>query len=225
MLKPKKSKWFEKIFSIYNRNLIKRRFNSLRVSGFEFLQNKKNGFPLITFANHSSWWDGLILFELFQHFDIENYVLMEEKQLKDLFLFRKLGAFSIVREEPKKALESIYYSAKLLRKSSKTNLLIFPQGKILPNDLRPLKFFNGISRIIEKCGNCQTVPIALRFEFINEFKPEAFIKIGKPKIFENISKGERKTLTNTLAKDLTVLLDELKVDILNQNFDSFKRFL
>jgi 1-acyl-sn-glycerol-3-phosphate acyltransferase len=225
MLEANKSKWFEKIFTIYNRNLIKRRFHSIKVCGLETLKSNDFQFPLITFSNHSSWWDGLILFEIFSHFEFENFVMMEEKQLKDLRLFRKLGAFSIVRENPKEALKSIKYAVKKLQDISRSNLWIFPQGEILPNEIRPLNFYNGISKIIEKCGSCRVLPISLKFEFRNEFKPEIFVKIGKYQQFEKISKSESKALTKTLEKDLTLLLDSLRSDLIEGNLETYENLL
>ena len=118
MLKANKSAWFEKIFAVYNRNLFKRRFHSLHVSGMEFLDKKDAEIPLIIYANHSGWWDGLVVFEICRQAKLDFYVMMEEKQLKNLFLFRKLGAFSVVRENARKAMESINYAVELLEQSA-----------------------------------------------------------------------------------------------------------
>ena len=87
MLEAYKIRWFEKVFAIYNRNLLRRRFHSLQVSGLNFLEDKSNDTPSIIYANHSSWWDGLIFLELLRRFNFENYVIMEEKQLSNLFFF------------------------------------------------------------------------------------------------------------------------------------------
>lgn len=225
MLEADKSKWFEKIFEFYNRNLIKRRFHSLEVSGIENLRNNLNKSPLITYANHSSWWDGLILYEIFSHFDFENYVLMEEKQLKNLQLFRKLGAFSIIREDSRKAVESINYAVKILKENPKANLWIFPQGKIQPNDVRPLNFFNGISKIILKSTDCNAIPVALRFEFLKKFKPECFVKIGEMKRFQKISKNESKTLTKSFQVNVESLLEDLKADIIKNKLQNYKKLI
>lgn len=225
MLKANKSKWFEKIFSLYNRNLIKRRFYSLRVCGLENLDEKDSDSPLITYANHSSWWDGLILFEIFSHFHLETYVLMEEKQLKDLPLFRKLGAFSIIREKPREAIKSINYAVQKLKENPKTNLWIFPQGEILPNEIRPMFFYKGLSKIVQKSSDCNLIPIALKFEFLNEYKPECFVKIGKIRRFENLSRSESKTLTKDFQSEMENLLDELKANIINKNLQKFQRLI
>ncbi len=224
MLKANKSAWFEKVFAVYNRNLFKRRFHSLHVSGMKFLHKKDAEVPLIIYANHSGWWDGLVVFEICRRAKLDFYVMMEEKQLKNLFLFRKLGAFSVVRENARKAIESVNYAVELLE-NPRTTLLIFPQGEILPNDARPLKFYNGLSKIIEKSGAVLTVPLAIRYEFLGEFKPQIFIKIGAPELKEDQNKTSSKQLTRENSLRLTSLLDELKTDILDKNFNDYERII
>lgn len=222
MLAANKSPLFEKIFSLYNRNLLKRRFHSFQISGLDFLLNKTIDLPLIIYCNHSSWWDGLVAFQISHETDLDSFVMMEEKQLKDLSLFRRLGAFSVVRENPREALQSINYAAQILNKNTKSTLWIFPQGEIQPNDLRPLKFFNGLAKIVEKTGKCSTASLSMRYEFLGEIKPRIFVKIGKPEIFFADEKFNSKKLSEKLAERLTENLDELKNDIINQNFSEFK---
>jgi chlorobactene lauroyltransferase len=224
MLEAKKSAWFETIFSIYNRNLLKRRFHSLQVSGLDFLREKNAGIPLIIYANHSSWWDGLVASEISKMAKLDSFIMMEEKQLKNLFLFRKLGAFSVVRENPRKAVESINYTVNLLKKTDRT-LWIFPQGEILPNDARPMKFYNGLSRIIEKISEVFVVPLAMRYEFLSEFKPQVFVKISSPELFKNSKDFESKKMTEIMKSRLTNVLDELKTDIISKNFSNFERII
>lgn len=208
------------MFSIYSRNLIKRRFAAVKVENPEFLKNRDRRIPLILYANHSSWWDGLIAFHLCQTCGIDGFVMMEERQLKDLQLFRKLGAFSVIRENPREAVKSINYAVELLKVESNRAVLIFPQGTILPNDARPLQFFAGLSRIVEKLEIVQTFPIALRYEFLQEFKPEIFVKIGKPEIFSG-GKSDSKELTNHFSNCLTYVLDELKDEIISNKLSNY----
>lgn len=223
MLEAKKSAWFQRVFLIYNRHLLKRRFHSLNISGLDFLRKKDRKLPLLLYANHSSWWDGLIIWELLRKFEFENYVMMEEKQLRKLFLFRKLGAFSVVRENPREAIKSINYAARLLSEDSQRAVLIFPQGEILPNDVRPIRFYNGLARIIQKIEQCSVVPIALRLEFTGNFKPEIYIKIGEPRVFETSRNSKAKIITEQLTGRLTKTLDQLKSHITLQQFDDYER--
>ncbi len=224
MLEANKSAWFEKVLAVYNRNLIKRRFHSLQVSSLDFLRRKDREIPLIIYANHSSWWDGLIIFEISRRTKLDFFVMMEEKQLKDLQLFRKLGAFSVVRENPRKAVESINYAVGLLKNPHRT-LLVFPQGEILPSDLRPLNFYNGLSRIIEKTAKVFAAPLAIRYEFLGEFKPQIFVKIGLPELIEADRKFDSKGLTAKNSLCLTNLLDELKTDMVNKNFSRYEQII
>lgn len=226
MLKAKKSTWFENVFKIYNRNLIRRRFRSLRVSGLEHFENIPVDIPLITYANHSSWWDGLILFEILTRFDLDNYVMMEEKHLRRYFLFRRLGAFSIVRESPRKFLKSIDYAVSILSHNNKANLLIFPQGEIVPNDRRPLAFYRGLSRIIARLESVWVLPAAIRLEFLEEFKPDIFVRIGEPEMFAaDEEKFASRFQTEHLENKLIHLLEEIKSDIINSNLKMYQNLL
>lgn len=118
MLTAQKKHWFDVIFSVYNRNLIKRRFHSLSVENLNNLKHGDSNIPLVIYLNHSSWWDGLILYQIGKTVSLDQYVMMEEKQLKNLQLFRKLGAFSVVRENPREAVKSINYAVNLLNEKA-----------------------------------------------------------------------------------------------------------
>ena len=225
MLEANKSTVFERLFAIYNRNLLLRRFHSIRVSGLDFLLNKSSNRPLIIYCNHSSWWDGLVAFQISRQTRLQSFVMMEEIHLRKLFLFRLLGAFSVVREKPRQALKSVNYAAKILMNNPKNTLWIFPQGEILPNDTRPLKFYNGLAKIIEKVGNCSTVSLSMRYEFLGEFKPQIFIKILEPEDFSGSEDFETKKLTAKLEERLIENLDGLKTDVTSQSLKGYEKLL
>lgn len=213
MLTAQKKRWFDAVFSVYNRNLIKRRFHTLKVENLENLKHREINVPLVIYGNHSSWWDGLIVYQLGKECAFDHYVMMEERQLKNLQLFRKLGAFSVVRENPREALKSINYAVDLLRENATRTLWIFPQGEIKPNDARPLGFFRGLAKIVEKLEICDVVPLALRYEFLNKFKPEIYAKIGEVRKYRSGEKIFSKQLTGKMEIELTELLDDLKNEI------------
>ncbi len=225
MLTANKKRWFEFIFTIYNRNLLKRRFNSFNVSGLEKLSELDHKFPTIIYANHSSWWDGLVAYHLTRTVKLDHFVMMEEKHLKKFRLFRKIGAFSVVRENPRAALESINYAGKLLRENPRRTLWIYPQGEILPNDRRPLKFFNGVSRIIKKTEKCRICCVAMRFEFGGNDKPDIYLQIADVEEFELTDKFDAKKMTETLASKLTANLDGLKNKIINCETNMFHNII
>ncbi|HEX8367006.1 MAG TPA: lysophospholipid acyltransferase family protein [Pyrinomonadaceae bacterium] len=225
MLEAKKSRWFEEIFAVYNRNLFKRRFRWLNVSGLDFLKSPDRDSPFLIYANHSSWWDGLVAFRISRAARLDSFIMMEEKHLKKLFLFRRLGAFSVVRENPRRAAKSLNYAANLLKENSKRTLWIFPQGEILPNDRRPLNFYHGVSRVVEKVGRILTVPLAIRYEFRGAFKPEIFVKIGAPQLVSLDENFSAKSLTEQFERRLTETLDALKSDVLTGTFDDYEKIV
>jgi len=223
MLKANKSRWFEKIYAVYNRNLFNRRFNSLQVSGLKFLKFKEEKTPLIIYANHSSWWDGLTAFQISRQAGLDSFIMMEEKQLKKLRLFRKLGAFSVVRENNREALKSINYSIQILEQNPKRTLWIFPQGEISPNDARPLRFYNGLARIIKSLEKSSIISLAMRYEFLGEYKPDIFVKIEKVDLSAADLKLKPQEISDILAVKLSDNLDELKTEIVNVNCSNFER--
>lgn len=151
--------------------------------------------------------------------------MMEEKQLQNLPLFRKLGAFSIVREKPREALKSVNYSVKLLKAKPQQTVWIFPQGEILPNNARPLKFFNGISHIVNKVENCAVISLAMSFEFLGNFKPEILVKISEANIYSSENSFAAKHLTDIFAEQLTETLDKLKKDVVGENLADYRNIL
>lgn len=215
MIKARKAVWFETIFDWYNRSLLWRRFKFLKINNIEYLLERDKSIPLVLYANHSSWFDPLVAYRVSRIAKLVAYAMMEEKNLKKLMFFRKIGAFSVVRENPRKAVESINYIVELIKDKPNRAVWIYPQGEIKPNDIRPLVFYNGVSKIIEKSAPCLAVPVAMRFEFLEDFKPEAFVEIGKPELFESVN--DTKQLTTHLSERLTVLLDELKLSIIAQH--------
>lgn len=222
MLEAKKNKIFEFVFALYVKNLLKRRFNSFNVSGLDNLSNTRQKLPLIVFANHSCWWDGLIVFQVLKRLAFDSFVMMEEKHLKKYPLFCKLGAFSVIRENPREAVKSLNYAVRLLKDNPQSAVIIFPQGKIVHNDQRPISFFNGISRIVEKVEHCRLVSLSIRLEFLEKFKPEIFVGIGNPVEVKVDSDFSSKHLTKQLAAQMTLCLDNLKNDILNNNLQNYQ---
>lgn len=229
MIPARKSAWFERVFAAYNRNLLRRRFERLRVAGLQPISERPEGVPLILYANHSSWWDGLIAFELGRAAALDQYVLMEERQLASHPLFRRLGAFSVSRERPREAYRSIEYASRLLVDEAKRGrgraLWIFPQGASLRNDVRPLKLYSGAARIIERVGDVHAVPVAVRYEFLDDFRPEAFVRFGAHQRFVAESSQHHRRTTERLAETLTRTLDQLRADVLEGRFGDYEELV
>lgn len=225
MYPARKNIWFDKLFTVYNRNLLKRRFAALYLDEDSSFTNRSKHLPTIVYANHSSWWDGLIVFQLAKIWRVEQFAMMDEKPFLKHRFHEKIGAFSVRRENPRDAVRAINYAVERLNEAENRVLFIFPQGEIAPNDARPLKLYQGLARIVEKCGICQTFPLALRFEQRNNFKPEIFIKIGAGQIFRAENDVSPRDLTANFAASLTETLEKTKDSIAGETTESFRKVL
>ena len=129
-----------------------------------------------------------------------------------------------MRERPREAVRSIEYAGKLLRNTDRV-LWIFPQGQTLPNDQRPFQFYTGAAHIIEQAGGAYVAPVALRYEFLDDFRPEALVRIDAPERITAAPKFNAKQLTNAFADRLTRTLDQVRCDVLAANFADYEELV
>jgi 1-acyl-sn-glycerol-3-phosphate acyltransferase len=222
MIKANKNELIERFFSIYTRSALRKHFNSIQICGEENFLNRSSN-PAIIYSNHSNWWDGLIAFYLSRsRWNIDAYLMMDEEQMNKYAFFRWIGAFSVNRSIPNEAMESINYAVSLL-KNKNAVLWIYPQGLMQPNDYRPIKFFSGVSRIIEKMDGVELIPMTLRYEFLLEQRPDVFVQIGKVKFFQKPE--EIRELTAELQTQLVSDLELLKARVISGTLDGFKVIL
>jgi 1-acyl-sn-glycerol-3-phosphate acyltransferase len=222
MLPAKKSPFWNKvIYSVLMKPALRGSFHAVH---YRQAQPLPPDLPVILFGNHSAWWDGhLPLAANEERWHRDGYVMVEDTQLARYGFFRYAGAFSVNRHDGRSAMQSVAYAVDKLTEAPNRMLLIFPQGEILANDVRPLKFFPGIGHIVKKAaqaGPVALLPFALRYEFIGEQKPDAFISVGAPVIA--IAPVDAKVITAQMEAALTHELDCLREDITAYRFGSFE---
>jgi 1-acyl-sn-glycerol-3-phosphate acyltransferase len=181
-------------------------------------------FPVIFCATHSGWWDGhlayILNWRIFRH---DAYLMMEEKQLRRYLFFTWAGVFGIDREDPHKALASVRYITRILLERPNTVLWMFPQGKMAHPDVRPLGLYGGAANIARRVGRCALVPVALRYDFLMEQAPDAFVRIGAPLQVEQDSLSAE--LTEQLRVALTETADRLHNDVASYDLQGYRRIL
>ena len=171
--------------------------------------------PRIYVANHSSFWDGVLLNHLVRRRQAKPggrrrrqplYCMIDEVQVRRHPFFRRLGGFSVDRTRPRDGLAALDYAANLLRGGA--SVVIFPQGAIRPNDERPLRFEPGVARLIERVPAARVVPVALRYEFWVEQRAEALVRWGAERTYAT---GEsRARVLADLREWMEASLDVLK---------------
>jgi chlorobactene lauroyltransferase len=204
------------------RSSITKQFNTVQVRRRAPQEADQLTLPTIYYVNHSNWWDGFICEALVQqsiHQDC--YLFMEEKNLKRYRFFTWAGAFGVDRDDGRAALGSLAYAAATLKAQPGRGVFIFPQGTMTPNERRPLQFYSGVAHLARRIGQVRLVPIALRYEFMQEQRADAFISIGAARTVANLATPQMRTLTNDLAATLTAELDALSADIVAERLADF----
>jgi len=154
---------------------------------------------------------------------LNGYAIMDIIQLAKYKYFRRIGVFSIDRNNARKAMKSIFYASEKLH-DSKNALWIFPQGEMFPSNYRPIEFSNGISSIIKATPHLFAVPVTIQYEFINEQRPEIFISISSPIEFQN-EKRNKNEITAILQNILTDDLERKKGMIAGRDFSEFREVM
>ena len=189
------------------------------------LPDRQQG-PIIFYATHPGWWDGYMLMTvhrmlLGERFD--SYLMMEEKQLRAYRFFTWCGTFSVNRHDPAEVTRSVDEISALLRERRDRALYMFPQGRMLHPDRRPVVLYPGIARVVQKVGTPLLCPLAFRYEFRGEQRPEAFIRFGP------VHRAPANPDTDTLLADLTARLtassDALRAEVVSGNPRNFRLLL
>ncbi|BBP91739.1 hypothetical protein BsIDN1_53570 [Bacillus safensis] len=135
--------------------------------------------PVLYLANHSSWWDGLIIF-LFNRkkaSELDHYMMMEEKQLKQYAFFRKLGAFPVQKENLKSVKQALMMAKENMQAGRA--VWLFPQGKIMHQDVRPLELEGGASFLVRQFEQVVVKPVTLHYTFNQFQKPTVSAVFGE----------------------------------------------
>lgn len=184
--------------------------------------------PLMIYMNHSGWWDGYMTYLIHRmvlRSRFDSYLLMEERQLRAYRFFSWSGAFGINRHDPAEVQRAQLYAADLLADRRRARaLVVFPQGKIVPGDRRPLVLYPGIARIAALAGQPLTlIPVALRYEFLGHQRPHAFMRIGPS--YQTTDMQAQRALLSTMQERLTAACDALRDDVIGGNVQGYAPLL
>lgn len=200
-------------------------FDRVRVQICGPLPRRAEG-PLICYLNHPSWWDGYLAAvvnrEVLQR-RFAAYVMMEELQLRIYPFMTWSGAFSVDRHNRREAARSVEYISQVLRERKDRAFYIFPQGEITPNDRRPLEVYPGVVHVAKRVGSATLCPIALRYEFRGEQRPEALIRFGP--CHRVTAPIDVPALTREVQERLTASADALCAAIIADDMSNFRVLL
>lgn len=132
--------------------------------------------------------------------------MMEDKQMNQYGLFKRIGAFSVNLENPRSAVRSLRYAVDSMKRKN-SSLFIYPEGKIEPFSTDQPEFKKGLGWIASQCPDVDVVPIGIYIDHTKSDKPELFLKIGNALEFDASKDAE--SLNNFFEVKLSELLNEL----------------
>lgn len=208
LLEARKRPALEHVYARYGRRLLRRSFARVWLAGEPWPAGDA---PTIAFLNHSAWWDPILtLFLSHDLFRRDGYGIMQGAQLRRYPFFRRIGCFGTTEERFEDARAVSLYAGRLLREGARRTLWIFPQGELLPARA-PLAFRSGVARFARAAPGAPLVPVAVRYEFRAEQRPEAFVRVGPA-----LACGRREStlqltrrLEQRLRQELALLDDDL----------------
>jgi chlorobactene lauroyltransferase len=134
--------------------------------------------PTLFVANHSNWWDGSLAFLVSRALGLRFRILMDARHLTRYRFFLRVGARPLRREPARAAWADLAAAGAELR--ADTGLWIFPQGERRPPGERPLRCERGAAQLVRTHpGPLRICPVAFRYAFVGEQRPEAFVLVGE----------------------------------------------
>ena len=232
MIKAQHSPLWRKILTWYFSRSLRKTFYRCLVKGEKQLnawrmdaKHESSDIPLIVYCSHGGWWDAALAIALTNgRLNIESYGMMEEKQLKKYRFFTKVGMFSVHRSNARSAMRSLRYASELLKDSRKV-LWMFPQGELVHQEIRPIQAYTGMANLVGMLGRAYCVPIAIRYDFLHEQQPEAWLSIGEPELMTMETFSDKMSMTEHFRTRLTELMDEVRDDIMENRNKDYAVFL
>lgn len=178
------SKLFITVFRQYVWWLFRRKFNAVYVRQ-DYIPTSSS--RSMYYGNHNSWWDGLIPL-LLNEFILKQQAraIMEDKQMKKYPFFKWIGAFSVDRENSRRAIYTLRYALQTMKRDNAA-LYLYPEGTIVPfiRSLQP-SYEGGLTWLAAKLNNLDVdvdvdvVPMHIYINTYNSHKPELLIWLSNP---------------------------------------------
>jgi hypothetical protein len=211
------------LFESYVRRLARRHFAGVHWTGPGLRQQWAADPPTIFVANHTNWWDGFLAYLVCRTIGLGFQVLMDARQLRRYRTFLRLGALPLRRERPLAAYADLAAAAAYLRPG--VGLWVFPEGERHPAGAPLGRCQRGVAHLMQSFGApIRLCPVALRYTFLGEQLPEAFVLVGESWTEETVQPGRRAraALMATLESRLNDVVGRLDAILSREQIEVFE---
>lgn len=217
---PPPDRRLARAFRWYLERLARRQFTAVHWSGPPAADAVDRSRPVIFIANHTNWWDGFLACLTTGALGLDFQVLMEAAHLARYPFFRRVGAIPLRRTGAFARHADLMAARGALRPG--TGLWVFPQGARRPAAERPASFERGAAALaLGHPGPVQVWPVAIRYAFVGEQRPEAFVGLGDPWTPAPAERTDRRELTLAMERRLLDTLDRLDQRLAREELTAF----
>ena len=169
--------------------------------------------PLVVFANHPGWWDGVafMLLSVGLFPKRRMFTPMDKASLDKYAFMRRLGVFGIENGTPRGAVAFLRTAEQVLAAPDRMLWMNAP-GRFADVRERPVPIAPGMTRLPEMAPDALFIPLALDYPFWTERKAEMLCAFGEPIDGRTLAVLDRETRSEVLSQALAATMDRLAED-------------
>ncbi|MDJ0386884.1 lysophospholipid acyltransferase family protein [Roseomonas sp. E05] len=188
----------------------RRHMRALRVAEWG-MPEVPEGVPLVVFANHPSWWDGVAFMLLSRRLfpGRRMFIPMEAAALARYRFMLRLGVFGVDTSGPRGAAAFLRAARQVLAPEHDDMLWMNAPGRFADARERPVPIAPGLTRLAELAPQACFVPLALEYPFWTERKAEMLAAFGPPLRGAALQAMPREARAEALATALAGVMDRL----------------
>ncbi len=221
-LLAQRSETLFRLFGLYLRWYLTRRFHALRVDRAG--QPAAYAGPLIVYSNHPSWWDPavyILLSDLLFR-GRASYGPMDAAALGKYGVLQRMGVFGVPQHDPRGAAIFLRTCLAVLARPGGM-LWITAEGNFTDPRARPVSLRPGLAHLARRTPNAMIVPLAIEYSFWNESQPEALVRFGPPVTAP--ASGSVADWNTELEHALTTTMDGLAATSMTRDPSRFRPLL
>ncbi|KAA2212397.1 lysophospholipid acyltransferase family protein [Teichococcus oryzae] len=180
--------------------------------------------PLVVFASHPSWWDGVAFMLLSRRLfpGRRMFIPMEEAALARYRFMRRLGVFGVEPATARGAVAFLRVARRVLDPARSDMLWMNAPGRFADVRERPVPIAPGLARLPELAPEAAFVPLALEYPFWSERKAEMLAAFGNPLPGAALQAMPREARTEALSAALAGTMDRLAQEALSRDPAQFQ---
>jgi 1-acyl-sn-glycerol-3-phosphate acyltransferase len=212
-------------FHFWFRGFFRKHMRALRVAKWG-MPAEYGARPLVVFANHPGWWDGVAFMLLSQALfqPRRMYIPMDKAALDRYPFMRRIGVFGIETGTPRGAIAFLKLAKEVLSHHDRMLWMNAP-GRFADVRERPVPIAPGMTRLPEFAPDAVFIPLALDYPFWTERKAEMLCAFGTPIEGQALAAMDREARATALSAALGATSDRLAGDAMARDPQRFEALL